>query len=489
MSAIIFPAQVPMINLALSLLFLSSTDTLASGSELAKKFGPFFFSVFFLTTILIWAENRYRKLTSRNPGPTYQEKLLYGTVFLGSFVVGVVLVFISVSWWKHYEQSSHVYRGVFKGLHGYESLDSDAGQGIFFHDELLRPNGPLGPDTDLIHNAHFVVIRNSSFTDCEKFAVDLSKGSGGARESLDVEYRLGDELSVQEPTFAIEWDAKQLKNVLKRTYPLKDPCAIATAVSLSTTVYADSQRASQMKQSRAPFTTSASAPNLNSALLADVNTLQDTRSSVGSKLQAMRDFAGQPREAKDSAVSLSTSVEPVLVTFLDLTRHSDKELEYWAISVLQGFDSDRFVLGLFESDGAKQSEGIACILHMEEPQAERVLARLKSAKSSAFKLVSAKTHNPDNFLRLRPTGSPQGDRYYVQAKWNPENRNASECLTSLFNKELISNRSIQQEAVVMKGRSERLVFWYTKDWAIQIAGQTRACGGNAAYVSPFITSH
>ena len=117
-----------MTSLALFLLLLSGNDSLASLSELAKKFGPFFFSLFFLTSILVWAENRYRKLTSKKPEPTGQEKLLYGTVFLGSFVVGVILVFISVSWWRHYEQASHVYRGVFKGLHGYETLNSDEGQ-------------------------------------------------------------------------------------------------------------------------------------------------------------------------------------------------------------------------------------------------------------------------------------------------------------------------------------------------------------------------
>jgi len=487
--SLFFPAQVPMISLALSLLISSSTDSLASLSELAKRFGPFFFSVFFLTTILIWAENRYRKLINKNPAATGQEKLLYGTVFLGSFIVGVVLVFISVSWSKRYEQSSHVYRGVVKGLHGYESLNSDEGQGIFFHDELLKPSAPLSPDTDLIHNAHFVVIRNGSFTDCEKFDVDLSKGSGGAPESLAFEYRLGDELALQEPTFTIEWDAKQLKNVVKRAYSPKGPCAVATTSSFNATVYADSQLTSQKKQSHDPFTAMANVSNLDSVLLANVNTLQDTRSSVGSKLQAMRDFAGQPQRAKDNAVALSTTVEPVLITFLDLTRHSDKELEYWAVSVLQAFDSDRFVLGLLASNGAKQTEGIACILHMEEPEVERVLAQLKTTNSSAFKLVSERTHNPDNFLRLRPTGSTQGDRYYVQAKWNPENKNASDCLTSLFNKELISNRSIQQEAVMMKGRSERVVFWYMKDWAIEIAARTRACGGTASYVSPFVASH
>lgn len=487
--SLLFFAHAIMTNLALSLLISSSADNLTSLSELAKRFGPFFFSVFFLTTILIWAENRYRKLINKNPAPTGQEKLLYGTVFLGSFIVGVVLVFISVSWWKRYEQSSHVYRGVFKGLHGYESLNSDEGQGIFFHDEFLRPPGPLSPDTDLIHNAHFVVIRNGSFSDCEKFAVDLSKGKDGAPESLDFEYRLGDELPEQEPTFTIEWDGKQLKNVVKRAYSPKGPCAVATTSSFSTTVYADSQQASQQKHSNDPFAAMAGVSNLDNVLQADVNTLQDTRSSVGSKLQALHDFAGQPQTAKDNAVSLSTGVEPVLITFLDLTRHSDKELEYWSISVLQGFDSDKFVVGLLASSGAKQTEGIACVLHMEEPQVERVLAKLKTTNSSAFKLVLERIRNPDNFLRLRPTGSAQGDRYYVRAKWNPENTHSSNCLTNLFNKELISSRSIQQESVVMKGRSERLVFWYTKDWAIQIAAQTRACGGTASYVTPFVASY
>src|SRR5439155_13043922 len=86
--------------------------------------------------------------------------------------------------------------------------------------------------------------------------------------------------------------------------------------------------------------------------------------------------------------------------------------------------------------------------------------------------------------QIAPTASPQGDRYYVKATWDPANASTVDCLASLFNKELITNRTLDQERSLMKNRKARLVYGYDKEWGVGIAGKIKACGGSAAYVHP-----
>jgi hypothetical protein len=459
----------------------SGADTFNAMTELARKFGPFFFSVLFLTYMIRWAQKKYVELTSRkDPTPTPQEKIIHASVFLGTFLVGIVLVGISVRWWLHFGEEHYVYRGVFRNLHSYEQVDSDEGVGMFFHDETKKPNGPLGPDTDLIHNAHFVVVQPNSFVDCQRFPVNLAKGEAGNSESFEIEYRRDDE---SEPAFTIEWDQKLLKNIVKREHPPIKPCSTGQIA----TVYASTLEASQVakRQSKGRFDARQAAASQRPALSADIEVLQDTRTTVGSKLRAIQDFAALPQTDQNVALSSVTDVEPLLVTFLDLTRHSDKELAYHVITVLQNFDSDSFVIGLIRSGNSDlRTTALTDIEHMESPQVDRLLEKLRAQNGSGYSVVFTATRDLAKFQRLRPTGSPQGDRYYVRATWDSNNPDVTGCLTKLFNSELISNRSLQQENVKMQGRNNRLVYWYTKDWAEQIAQNVRQCGGRSEYVSP-----
>lgn len=485
----------------------SGTDMLSATTELARKFGPFFFSVLFLTYMVRWAQKKYIDLTSRkDPVPTRQEMLIHASVFLGTFIVGIILVGVSVRWWLHFGQENYIYGGVFKNLHSYEQLDSDEGVGMFFHDETKKPNGPLGRDTDLIHNSHFIVVQPKSFVDCQRFPVNLSKGGlaplasdgrggggedagqpvdrrpAGGRESFEIEYRKGDE-SPPGPAFTIEWDPESLKDVVKRVTPANGPCPGA----LVATVFADTLNPPQArkKQSKPRSSSVQAMAAQRPDVSADLEILQDTRTSVGSKLQAIQDFAALPQADQDASLSSETVVEPVLITFLDLTRHSDKQLAYHVITALQNFDSDSFVVGLSQSSNPDlRTTAITDIEHMESPQVDRLMEKLKAKPGPVYSAISSTIRDPKNFLRLRPTGSAEGDRYYVRAAWNPNSQSATNCLTNLFNRELISSRSIQQEFVKMQGRSNRLVYWYTKDWAMQIANQVRQCGGSSEYVSP-----
>jgi hypothetical protein len=84
---------------------------------------------------------------------------------------------------------------------------------------------------------------------------------------------------------------------------------------------------------------------------------------------------------------------------------------------------------------------------------------------------------------LVPTGSAQGDRYYVQATWGKGQKDVIDCLTKLFNSSLISNRTLKEEELLMKKRSKRWVYWYSKDWSLDMYDQINKCGGKASFVS------
>ena len=84
---------------------------------------------------------------------------------------------------------------------------------------------------------------------------------------------------------------------------------------------------------------------------------------------------------------------------------------------------------------------------------------------------------------LIPTGSSKGDRYYVKAEWDPENRNVANCLTNLFYRELIHNRTLKEEADLMKRKNgKRWVYWYSKEWALYIFEKIEACSSKAFFV-------
>jgi hypothetical protein len=86
---------------------------------------------------------------------------------------------------------------------------------------------------------------------------------------------------------------------------------------------------------------------------------------------------------------------------------------------------------------------------------------------------------------LKPTAASDGDRYYVKATWKPEDPETVSCLTKLFNSELYTKRTLSEEAALMQRKSQRFVYWYSKDWAIDISTEIKKCGGQAEFVKAY----
>ena len=70
----------------------------------------------------------------------------------------------------------------------------------------------------------------------------------------------------------------------------------------------------------------------------------------------------------------------------------------------------------------------------------------------------------------------------MRARWEPTDTAVVDCLTELFHRELRHDRTLEDEKVIMTGRKERIVWWYSKEWALWIAEQIKECGGTAGFI-------
>ena len=72
----------------------------------------------------------------------------------------------------------------------------------------------------------------------------------------------------------------------------------------------------------------------------------------------------------------------------------------------------------------------------------------------------------------------------MQANWDPRDEKSTGCFTHLFNREPAIVRSLAEEQKLMAGRSQRVAYWYTKEWALLMAEKISMCGGKASFPAP-----
>ena len=119
-------------------------------------------------------------------------------------------------------------------------------------------------------------------------------------------------------------------------------------------------------------------------------------------------------------------------------------------------------------------------VEMDDENLIRVLQDPRSSASLKLDAVDALNSKSSTELRRDLTFSGEG-----QLTWNANNATVFDCLTRLFNSELVSKRTLREESALMRGKTQRFVFWYTKDWAIHISEEIKKCGGKAEFVKAY----
>ena len=440
---------------------IPSGESLRSLVELCAQFGPVAFAVLFLFFVIRWSHDRYVEgVKAKLPSP--EIKTLRG-VFIGTAITAVCLVGASVWYSVKYRPELYVYRGELVNLHDYERVSST----VLYR--LERLHGPVADSAPVQRDEEFVVMRTSPFRPGETFTIDFSKGDGRVVQ-LDLPF-----VADQGPRFFVDWDEPTKRTVLRR--------ATASAPKPQARSLLPVLLAAAARSRTETVTTSGIqvqiAPNPRSTNVA-IETLQNPRSSVGAKLNAL-DLLD--RTDLRSLIVADTNPEPIAVTLTDLARHSDKELAARSRAALDRAQVDQLAIAWLSSvNAAERKRGEAILFRLDVSEATKVLSTLpKTAYSSS---LAASIKSGTRTAALRPTASAQGDRYYVQATWSLDQAGVPDCLAKLFNTELLNDRTLAQEQALMKGRTNRIVYWYDKEWAISMATKIQACGAKATFVSP-----
>jgi len=434
-------------------------DSLSKLSDLGLQYGPFFFAVLFVLAVTRWSYRVFKETHAKaNPPATKQELNTARLVFLGTFFFGLALVGVSVVWWLGFRPKIYVFQGEILDLHDYEILASAS-------DQLYLRTQPKEKIDDIpLHNELFVVVQGSPITKGQHFDVEFSKNNS-PRNTFHIAY----DPAQSYPRFRVNWDDNLHTNVLQ-----PDTSTTAESSGFVWTTHA-AQANISVYQGRPPKSQSVQQSR------SPVAVLQDSRSDVGSKIVALDQLMQMPASV---LTDNTAGQEPVLATLLDLTRYSDKEVSYKAEAVIRKVNLDEYVFQKLNSPQKKdKTEGQQILLKMDKGDSERILQKLSPAKASLLREAVSQS----SAFQVIPTPSPQGDRYYLKASWDPNDATAVDCLTKLFNAELENNRTIEQERALMQKRSQRLVYWYDKDWTIGMAAKIRSCGGNAVFVQAGIT--
>ncbi len=425
---------------------------------LAYKHGPFFFAILYAYVMTRWAYGIYDKATDE------QKRKVFRQYFWVVVVVGIVLVGVSTLWWVFSPQRPYVFKGEIRGLRDYEQIASTK---LYLKHQLYPKVSEGAPQ---IRDAHFLIIQPDPFTDDDDFGFLFSKGGEQSQVLLSIKY-----VPDENPIYEIEFDPDLKANVIKRV-----------GSSDSTSMLFREVYARGHEVAAAPAVPHFYFQTLISGRQV-IEALQDERTGVGTKIAALHELTKMEDADLREMLTLPSEKEPVLLSILDLTRHSDQELAYMAQVVLDRFDISSYLKEALVSGPAdKMQEAIDILYRIEPTQAVEIIEGVPTeAWSAELEQLKESIGNGDQSRVLTPTASNQGDRYYVEAEWDPADEETVQCLTNLFNSDLISNRTLEQEAQMMQGRSQRFVYWYSKAWALDVADRIEACGGNASFVNGF----
>jgi hypothetical protein len=422
--------------------------------EQAYQFGPFAFSILFLLVLLSWVASKH---STAKP----DDKLMWRRLLYSTYGIGVGLVAVCTWWWLATRITTYVFQGRIEDLAAYEQLGG--GTELYFRNEWKTLSGTVD---DLRRNVYFMVVQPMPFKKGQSFRLEFAKGTSAPRSRFDIVFDPGD----SDPTYEIVWDEKSQLNTLRRKgSPPPGP-------ALGWTPFSGVVLAQSMPVAKPRRAMPLSAAELN----AIVEVLQSDRSDVGARIVAVERVldSGSAREVL-RAPGNGTSM---IATFYGLSRHSDPELASKARRVLDaGGAVDLLAEDFAAGSPARRAEAKATLAQMPAAEAEAVLAGTKARNPVAAKSVTVAARPASLPV---PTGSSQGDRYYVKATWDPKQPATVSCLTELFDRELIGHRTRAEEAALMRGRSWRLVYWYSSEWAVQIADGIRKCGANAEFVQP-----
>jgi hypothetical protein len=458
-------------------------DTLEKLAELSFQFGPFVFALIFTIWISRWGYKKYNETCKRkDPIASDDEKKTVKNYFRVTTYFGLALVVVSVVWWFHFQEIHHIFAGRIEGLRDYHETLS--------HALYIRPvhQGAIDVDLPIFHQDHFIVTQRSPFRESQCFDItiikrDYDRQSPPIIETYEIPY-------VKEGYVRLKYGIDPQTNEPGLKVISKEP--FLSSLELVRSVYAlnigDIIKKST-KIIKAPKQTKNIPDNIEKSqpisIENHIKRLQNERTSVSGKIDALQSLNELPKEKLEKYYATIVNPEPLPLTLLDLTRHTDQTI---ALKARQFVERHLDLLKYFdivtEKELLQPAELTKFVLRLDEKTAKLVLDYCGSSKKFpwATKVQAELTSGKIKLTTLIPTASLSGDRYYIEAHWDSENKKTVSCLTSLFYHSLIHNRTMEQEKKIMRGRNKRWVYWYSKQWALNIAKEIESCGAISNFV-------
>lgn len=445
-------------------------EQLAQLTQLAYQYGPFLFALLFMLVISRWGYQIYQQACTREPPASQEEINTYRLYFIGSTGFGFSLVILALGWWFYHNDSpqQYVFKGEIRGLKDYERIASSS---IY-----LRPRWVSSglPDAPQLHNEEFLVVQERPFKAQSNFDVLFSKGPGNL-EQLSLPYSEADY-----PIYQISWDDRQGKMRLQ---------LISTEPSAQAFNWLRSAQAADSEPNaitRLPYAFPLLAESQNISVPKDPQQLetllQAYTTPVSTKLLIIAELQTWDEAKLKSFLKRPGFSEPPLLSLLDLTRHTDKELAYKARQLLQMNAKEPYnwvnsILSemLLSTDSFVQMQAESILQRIE---AETALALISSLQKRLPSLSALGAEIRQNGTRvLYPTGTQEGDQYCVKITWPVANKEIANCL-----EEFLQNVTQEQASRREQTPGQHWIFSKTKSWAIWSAEQAEACQAQTRFI-------
>ncbi|UEM22830.1 hypothetical protein JL100_008820 [Skermanella mucosa] len=466
--------------------------------SLTFRYGVFAFSVIVLFLLTNKSHNQLETARS-SPNPDQWQTRIYLAIHGAVWICGISLIFFaSYFWWMDQPQ---------RKVYQFSVVNVAPHEFVVNHDLYVRSldkPGPV-PDAPQRRDLHFVVVSDGSFGPDHSFELEYFKNEEKKYRTFRIPYvpeknlryqihydAEGDSYSLQSLADASGPDFNLVSSALAQMssgeeFPseklgrtrifneLGKSGNIAPAPNSGDPYCTDNVFQNIVRCTPGPLQLERSGAPAASSVVPEIKILQVERSSVPSKINAIETLAKLPPATRMEVYDSISDPEPLIVTLLDLARHSDPELASKTRRLLSPTEVESALVAAVSRMADEPDRAAAILARVEPPLALRVLARVQMPRLDAARI----TAQPQ---LLVPTASSNGDRYYVKATWNPGDSQAQTCLTTLFNQSLVSNRTPEQESQMMANRSQRIIYWYSKEWALGIADSIRDCGARAEFV-------
>jgi len=435
--------------------------------RLVFQYGSFAFAVLFCIVLTRWGYGIYQKACSRkDPPASKQEKNTYRIYFLSTAFFGIILVVVSTVFWIAKYKTWHVYQGLIKDLDAYKQVTSDD---LYFQQDWER----YFEGSPQIRDEHFMAIQDEPFNEDQEFKVKFSKRGERWDDELPIKYM---------PGIIPEYSYKFSPEEEKMTLILLNPPPIPKSSGQSASFFVSPAYALELTNLAGNKSSIAERPIVDMYI---VELLQNERTDVGEKIAALDKLNKLSNDILWQYLEVSTPKEPMIITLLDLSRHTDEELAYKAGRLInERVEINPSLAERLMSKNREAQEGAEKVLfRIEKWRAEEILSYIpEDIHDQRINSLREEIQDGQKTKVLIPTGSSTGDRYFIRLEWDPENKDVVNCLAELFYKNLRYNEPLEQEYKRMESQSERRIYEESKEGALHIAREIERCGGKASFV-------